>query len=105
MNKQKAHPEKCSQESKGPRTDETEMFIPGTRFPGASTRIGIKYKKGLTYIRKICIILYSFGEPVSGSKNKSRFPFTTEQGTGEKMEKREGGNNQKESSNNTNLLN
>ena len=97
MNKQKVHPEKCSQESKGPRnlslsmTDETEMFIPDTRFPGASRRVDIKYKKGLTYVRKICIILYSFGEPVSGSINKSRFSFTTEEGTGEKMGKREGG--------------
>lgn len=66
-------------------TDETEMFIPDTRFPGASRRAGIKYKKRLTCVRKICIILYSFGETVSGSINKSRFSFTTEEGTGEKM--------------------
>lgn len=57
------------------------------------------YKKDLHHS------IYSFEEPVSGSKNKSRFSFITEQGTGEKMEKREGGKNQKESSNNTNLLN
>lgn len=110
MNKQKAHPEKCSQESKGPRNLSLRHdwwnwdVYPWHQIPWGQQEGWHQIQKKANGVRKICIILYSLRNR-SGSINKSRFSFTTEEGTGEKMGKREGGKKTKESSNNSNFLN